>query len=138
MLCIFFFSSRRRQTSCALVTGVQTCALPILRAEAAYRSAEATQARPAPPAEDVATVVGIPEAELTPKVRQALQQLMAEVYALRQELEEVRQRVGYLEQLADQDTLAPVLNRRASSASSAAWPLSRNATALPARCSTSM
>src|SRR3546814_10516903 len=25
-----FFSSRRRQTSCALVTGVQTCALPIL------------------------------------------------------------------------------------------------------------
>src|SRR3546814_11294433 len=34
MLCIvviicFFFSSRRRHTRCALVTGVQTCALPI-------------------------------------------------------------------------------------------------------------
>src|SRR3546814_569081 len=32
-LCIvffFFFSSRRRHTRCALVTGVQTCALPIL------------------------------------------------------------------------------------------------------------
>src|SRR3546814_1532188 len=27
---LFFFSSRRRHTSCALVTGVQTCALPIL------------------------------------------------------------------------------------------------------------
>src|SRR3546814_10798762 len=27
--CFFFFSSRRRHTSCALVTGVQTCALPI-------------------------------------------------------------------------------------------------------------
>src|SRR3546814_626663 len=26
---VFFFSSRRRHTSCALVTGVQTCALPI-------------------------------------------------------------------------------------------------------------
>src|SRR3546814_9136906 len=26
----FFFSSRSRQTRCALVTGVQTCALPIL------------------------------------------------------------------------------------------------------------
>src|SRR3546814_2245349 len=26
----FFFSSRRRHTRCALVTGVQTCALPIL------------------------------------------------------------------------------------------------------------
>src|SRR3546814_4063793 len=31
MLCLFFFSSRRRHTSCALVTGVQTCALPIFR-----------------------------------------------------------------------------------------------------------
>src|SRR3546814_12483031 len=29
-LCFFFFSSRRRHTRCALVTGVQTCALPIL------------------------------------------------------------------------------------------------------------
>src|SRR3546814_157638 len=32
LLCLvrlFFFSSRRRNTSCALVTGVQTCALPI-------------------------------------------------------------------------------------------------------------
>src|SRR3546814_1058437 len=28
--CYFFFSSRRRHTRCALVTGVQTCALPIL------------------------------------------------------------------------------------------------------------
>src|SRR3546814_8163220 len=33
LLCVFiffFFSSRRRHTRCALVTGVQTCALPIL------------------------------------------------------------------------------------------------------------
>src|SRR3546814_8294302 len=30
--CVFFFSSRRRHTRCALVTGVQTCALPISRA----------------------------------------------------------------------------------------------------------
>src|SRR3546814_947950 len=29
VLIYFFFSSRRRHTSCALVTGVQTCALPI-------------------------------------------------------------------------------------------------------------
>src|SRR3546814_18838959 len=29
LLLIFFFSSRRRHTRCALVTGVQTCALPI-------------------------------------------------------------------------------------------------------------
>src|SRR3546814_19176570 len=30
VLGFFFFSSRRRHTRCALVTGVQTCALPIL------------------------------------------------------------------------------------------------------------
>src|SRR3546814_1105361 len=29
---VFFFSSRRRHTRCALVTGVQTCALPIFTA----------------------------------------------------------------------------------------------------------
>src|SRR3546814_6174689 len=29
MFFFFFFSSRRRHTRCALVTGVQTCALPI-------------------------------------------------------------------------------------------------------------
>src|SRR3546814_10849234 len=31
----FFFSSRRRHTRCALVTGVQTCALPILAGQLA-------------------------------------------------------------------------------------------------------
>src|SRR3546814_2286160 len=31
----FFFSSRRRHTRCALVTGVQTCALPIYYRERA-------------------------------------------------------------------------------------------------------
>src|SRR3546814_5299935 len=29
MMRLFFFSSRRRHTRCAVVTGVQTCALPI-------------------------------------------------------------------------------------------------------------
>src|SRR3546814_5000914 len=32
LLLFFFFSSRRRHTRCALVTGVQTCALPIFTA----------------------------------------------------------------------------------------------------------
>src|SRR3546814_6657405 len=35
MYVLFFFSSRRRHTRCALVTGVQTCALPISFAAAA-------------------------------------------------------------------------------------------------------
>src|SRR3546814_10881113 len=34
----FFFSSRRRHTRCALVTGVQTCALPIYAGVRAVRS----------------------------------------------------------------------------------------------------
>src|SRR3546814_13754095 len=33
---LFFFSSRRRHTRCALVTGVQTCALPIYRLSGDY------------------------------------------------------------------------------------------------------
>src|SRR3546814_1780280 len=33
---MFFFSSRRRHTRCALVTGVQTCALPIYIAWATH------------------------------------------------------------------------------------------------------
>src|SRR3546814_16854662 len=41
MLCVvlFFFSSRRRHTRCALVTGVQTCALPITPAQRAQLAA---------------------------------------------------------------------------------------------------
>src|SRR3546814_5752495 len=35
---LFFFSSRRRHTRCALVTGVQTCALPISSVSALLRS----------------------------------------------------------------------------------------------------
>src|SRR3546814_5436930 len=47
MLCAFFFfvfSSRRRHTRCALVTGVQTCALPILRTMVHHRRAIAARA----------------------------------------------------------------------------------------------
>src|SRR3546814_1094530 len=41
MLCVsvFFFSSRRRHTRCALVTGVQTCALPIFERQKSDRRA---------------------------------------------------------------------------------------------------
>src|SRR3546814_4977961 len=53
----FFFSSRRRHTRCALVTGVQTCALPIfalagepeIRGDEAGRAFELTFAAVDPP-----------------------------------------------------------------------------------------
>src|SRR3546814_20633807 len=43
--CVFFFSSRRRHTRCALVTGVQTCALPIWRLVAEWVPARAPLGR---------------------------------------------------------------------------------------------
>src|SRR3546814_9656062 len=51
---LFFFSSRRRHTRCALVTGVQTCALPI--SEMVIHSA-ASYKDPANWEEDAATNV---------------------------------------------------------------------------------
>ena len=63
--------------------------------------------------QDSASVMGIPEAELTPKVRSAIITLMEEVARLREELNGSRGRVEHLEQLADQDALVPVYNRRA-------------------------
>ncbi|WP_417518525.1 GGDEF domain-containing protein [Minwuia sp.] len=62
---------------------------------------------------DTAAIQGIPQNELTPKVRDAIMGLMAEVESLRAELQSVQNRNGELEKLADQDPLAPVSNRRA-------------------------
>jgi diguanylate cyclase (GGDEF)-like protein len=62
---------------------------------------------------DVTSILGIPEHELTAKVRSAILKLMEEVDRLRQELEKSTARISYLETLADQDTLLPVPNRRA-------------------------
>lgn len=65
------------------------------------------------PRVDVATIMGIPEAELTPKVRGAIDRLLAEVQQLRERLSGAQKRIVHLEALADNDPLAPVLNRRA-------------------------
>src|SRR3546814_12076143 len=46
--CFFFFSSRRRHTRCALVTGVQTCALPIYRIGEIHERLNAIDAHAAP------------------------------------------------------------------------------------------
>ncbi len=62
---------------------------------------------------DSASILGIPEAELTPKVRTAIMTLMSEVEQLRRENQNNAHRLSELEQLADTDPLLPVLNRRA-------------------------
>src|SRR3546814_7089847 len=51
---MFFFSSRRRHTSCALVTGVQTCALPISFTAVAPEMADLFDELSAEPSESVA------------------------------------------------------------------------------------
>ena len=72
--------------------------------------AKALLSRRAP---DTLSIMDIPPNELTPKVREAIMTLMAEVDHLRQEIEEQRARVSNLERLADQDPLTPLVNRRA-------------------------
>jgi diguanylate cyclase (GGDEF)-like protein len=62
---------------------------------------------------DSASVMGIPEPELTPKVRAAIMTLMQEVENLRAEVERANSRLAHMERLADQDTLVPIPNRRA-------------------------
>src|SRR3546814_9652910 len=61
---LFFFSSRRRHTRCALVTGVQTCALPILSRRTPRRrrlmSLTRRQFAKANAAAIAATVAGMP------------------------------------------------------------------------------
>jgi diguanylate cyclase (GGDEF)-like protein len=74
---------------------------------------EAVSAAPAARAGDVISIMGIPESELTPKVRSAIMSLLQEVDRLRQDLEDGKKRVAFLEKLADQDTLVPIANRRA-------------------------
>jgi diguanylate cyclase (GGDEF)-like protein len=60
-----------------------------------------------------ASILGIPEGEVTPKVRDALTALMGEVEDLRSELRATRERLEQAEKYADRDQLLPLLNRRA-------------------------
>ncbi|MDG1859368.1 MAG: GGDEF domain-containing protein [Emcibacteraceae bacterium] len=62
---------------------------------------------------DTATVLGIPAAEMTPKVRDAIMTLMSEVENMRSELEIAHRRISELEKLADQDSLIDIANRSA-------------------------
>ena len=85
------------------------------KAAAAGKSAGAAQPSApsvAPPAV-AASVLGIPEAEFTPRVRDAIMTLMHEVGRLRQEVEQTRLRLEEMARAADQDMLLPILNRRA-------------------------
>jgi len=62
---------------------------------------------------DTTSIMGIPELELTPHVRNAIMMLMGEVDNMRKELRATRERLRSAEALADHDGLLPLLNRRA-------------------------
>ncbi len=64
-------------------------------------------------AADSAAILGIPEAELTPRVQSAIATLVGELQGLRGQLDRMMQRVADLERLADRDILTPLVNRRA-------------------------
>jgi diguanylate cyclase (GGDEF)-like protein len=88
---------------------------PVRRAEAPQRTgatAPVGVARGRDP-KDIAQVMGIPEAEFTPRVRDAILRLMGEVDRLRKDVIQATARASHLERLADQDSLVPVFNRRA-------------------------
>jgi diguanylate cyclase (GGDEF)-like protein len=63
--------------------------------------------------EDVAFIMGIPVAELTPKIEEALKFVMGEFDRVRYERDLSRDREAHLQTLADAHSLLPVLNRRA-------------------------
>lgn len=63
--------------------------------------------------EDAVSLLGLPEQELTPSVRSALRHLIEEMADLRHELATTQARLAELERLADEDSLAPIRNRRA-------------------------
>lgn len=69
---------------------------------------------------DDVSIMGIPEAEFTPKVRDAIMKLIADVGNLREELKAARedlsaarQEIAAKEKLANEDPLLPLPNRRA-------------------------
>ena len=79
----------------------------------AARPADAPAVAPVTPAAATTSVLGIPEQEFTPRVRDAIMTLMHEVDRLRRELDQTRSRLDDMAKAADQDMLLPILNRRA-------------------------
>lgn len=84
----------------------------VARGAAARATGRAAKASPIK-ASDLSAIKGIPEAEFTPKVRDAIVMLMHEVAQLRDELQKYKQRAADLERLADMDALVEIPNRRA-------------------------
>jgi diguanylate cyclase (GGDEF)-like protein len=82
---------------------------PLREREETPRGGARRRQRTPPPASDVSQ---LPREEMTPRVRSAVMQLMDELDRLKDELVAANERVTELEDMADEDPLVPVLNRR--------------------------
>jgi diguanylate cyclase (GGDEF)-like protein len=91
--------------------------MPLQRVDRTTKPTGSRARRVAPPAEPTvipsAKLLGIPDAEFTPRVRVAMLKMVAQAEGLRQALLDSRVRIEEIERAADQDHLLPLLNRRA-------------------------
>jgi diguanylate cyclase (GGDEF)-like protein len=94
------------------IRGTKPLSSPASVKKTSARGGSATASAPAG-IEETVSLAGIPEAEMTPRVRQAIMGLLGEVDRLRREVEEKTNRISFLERLADEDSLMPIANRRA-------------------------
>lgn len=102
------FDSRRVMK----ITGARTEPFAAIRKRALVRAGAQVAVREVS-APDSAAFLGLTEADMTPKVIEALQTLMTEIEDLRNEVSVLKLRLNEAQNLADMDALTPVLNRRA-------------------------
>lgn len=95
------------------VSGVRADPLAAVRRRVALQSAADASGAGASRAPDSAQFLGLTEADLTPPVRAALGQLLTEIDELRREVTRLKKHLSEAEDLADQDVLTPIYNRRA-------------------------
>jgi diguanylate cyclase (GGDEF)-like protein len=94
------------------ISGARTEPFAAIRKRALARAGAQVSAREVS-APDSAAFLGLSEADMTPKVIEALQTLMTEIEDLRNEVSILKLRLNEAQGLADMDALTPVLNRRA-------------------------
>src|SRR3546814_12882387 len=96
MVYLFFFASRRRHTGCALVTGVQTCALPIFawRRDLRKKLEDQGLTLPATPAFVPAVIEPLPSGDPAPVARRGRRRRRPTVSAVELEIDGVAVKIG--------------------------------------------
>lgn len=93
------------------ITGARTDPFSTMPRQALQKAG--AQARGPQPAGDTAAFLGLGAADLTPAVQGALTTLLSEIDELRTEVGRLKAKLAEVEDMADRDSLTPLLNRRA-------------------------